>query len=59
MQKRTAAPALFFVAAIAFFAAGGVLLRSGSPLGAAFFVLGGAMIAIGAATKRRMGKRGS
>jgi LPXTG-motif cell wall-anchored protein len=58
MKNRSAAPALFFVSAIAFFTAGGLMLRTGSNMGSAYFALGGAMVAIGAALMARMKKRG-
>lgn len=54
MRNRTAPPALFFLAAIAFFAAGGIVLRTNNVLGAAFFPLGGVMMAIGATLTRRV-----
>jgi hypothetical protein len=58
MQSRSAAPVLFFASAIAFFVAGGFMLRTGNNMGGAYFALGGAFVAIGAALRAKTKKRG-
>jgi hypothetical protein len=58
MRNRRFASMLFFLAAIGFFVAGGLGLRAGTALGVVYMVLGGALIASGAAVKRRRGQQG-
>ena len=54
MQTRRVAPVLLIGAGICFFLAGGLMLRTHSPLGGAYFALGGALVVIGASVKRRI-----
>ena len=53
IQTRRAAPVLLICAGICFFLAGGLMLRTRNVMGASYFALGGAFVAIGASAKRR------